>query len=265
MSKIEEDIFNKGSTTYYWSSKFFPKNVREDVFKLYSFVRVVDDYVDVVPSNVKEFKSVKNIYLKSIDSDNFEVIVSKNDDINTRVVKNIIYVSRKYNFEKSWVMAFLDSMEMDLNQRKYKKLDEVLEYIYGSAEVIGLMMAKIMALPEKSLRYAQMQGRAMQWINFLRDINEDIELGRVYIPEEDLMKFGFAVLDKKSIISDQAAFCDLVKYELERYETWQKEAYDGYVYIPKRLRLPLQTATDMYNWTAKKNRTRPDDCHESQN
>ncbi len=56
--KIERDIFKKGSTTYYFSSKFFAKGVRDDVFKLYSFVRVVDDYVDMIPPDVESFKYI---------------------------------------------------------------------------------------------------------------------------------------------------------------------------------------------------------------
>jgi phytoene synthase len=250
-STLEQDIFNKGSTTYYWSSKFFPKSVREDVFKLYSFVRVVDDNVDSIPQQKEEYFKIKNLYLKKIGENNFDTTTQEGDAINVRVVKNLIYVSRKYSFDGDWVISFFDSMEMDINKKSYKTIEEVESYIYGSAEVIGLMMSKIMGLDQKSFKYAQLQGRAMQWINFLRDVDEDLSLGRVYLPEDDLRKFGFNSFNKETITGNPEEFSDLIKFEISRYEEWQKEAYKGYEYIPKRLRVPLKTATDMYNWTSK--------------
>ncbi len=252
MSKsVEQDIFNKGSTTYYWSSRFFPKSVREDVFRLYSFVRVVDDYVDSVPQQKEEYFKIKNLYLKRVNETNLDTSIKESDNIDTRVIKNIIQVSRKFSFDEDWVVSFFDSMEMDINKKTYRTIEEVAEYIYGSAEVIGLMMSKIMGLDKESYKYAQLQGRAMQWINFLRDIDEDLSLGRVYLPEEDLKKFGFNSFNKESINGNQEEFIELIKFEIGRYEEWQKEAYQGYKFIPKRLRIPLKTATDMYNWTSR--------------
>jgi phytoene synthase len=85
-------------------------------------------------------------------------------------------------------------MQMDIDKREYKTLDDTLEYIYGSAEVIGLFMAQIMGLPEEAHDFAKMQGRAMQFINFIRDIDEDITLGRRYFPTQDLKEFSLANL-----------------------------------------------------------------------
>ena len=246
----EKDIFKRGSTTYYFSSIFFPPKVRDDVFKLYSFVRVADDYVDNVPTNTKQFTSLRKLWESSITDKDFQTEVQASDDINLRVVRNMVFVSRKYSFEHKWVTSFLDSMQADIDQKKYRTIADTFWYMYGSAEVIGLMMAKIMGLPEVSYRYAQMQGRAMQYINFVRDIAEDNTLGRQYFPVNELKKFGLQDLQQKTVQAHPESFENFLRAQINLYRTWQTEADKGFDFIPKRLRIPLQTATDMYNWTA---------------
>jgi phytoene synthase len=247
---LEEDIFKKGSTTYYFSSKFFPKLVREDVFRLYSFVRVADDYVDSMPQQTSQFKKLRSMWRSAASNETFNTQSEVKDSIDERVVKNIVHVQRKYGFEPDWIEAFLDSMQADLNHKQYKTLRDSLWYVYGSAEVIGLMMAKILGLPEESYEAAKLQGRAMQWINFIRDIDEDIRLGRCYFPKSALQKYGLGDLSKKTAMQNQTSFNEFMRDEIERYRNWQFQANEGYTYIPKRLRIPLETARDMYNWTA---------------
>lgn len=249
--KTERDIFKRGSTTYYFSSLFFPKGIKDDVFKLYSFVRVADDYVDSIPADTKQFKFLRKLWQQSFADSSFDDVVKDSDDINLRVVRNMVFVARKYAFNPDWVTAFLDSMQADLEKKQYKTIDDTIWYMYGSAEVIGLMMANIMGLSEKSHIYAQMQGRAMQYINFVRDIAEDNKLGRRYFPESELKKYGLSDLSQKTVDANVDAFEAFLRAQIDLYEVWQQEANKGFGFIPKRLRIPLQTATDMYNWTAK--------------
>lgn len=260
MSK-EKDIFKKGSTTYYWSSKFFSKHVRDDVFKLYSFVRVVDDIVDSEEQDVDRFNNIVRRWntLKS-EIKNGKFNAKLDDSVDEQVLSNIVQLVHRYKCDPEWVDAFLASMQMDLDDREYKTLDDTLEYIYGSAEVIGLFMVKIMRLPGQGsshkdpepdvFRYARLQGRAMQWINFCRDIAEDIELGRCYFPKSTLDKFNIKSLDQKSVQKNPEQFKLFIIEQLELYKEWQAEGYKGFKYIPKRQKVALKTAVDMYNWTA---------------
>jgi 15-cis-phytoene synthase len=245
--KLEQEIFKKGSTTYYFSSKFFPRAVREDVFKLYSFVRVADDYVDTIPSNASSFNQLVAVYDKFLVGADAPNSVSK---LNLRVAQNIVDVTQKYQLNPEWIASFLASMRADIRPKPYQSIDDSLWYVYGSAEVIGLMMAKILRLPEESMHFAKMQGRAMQWINFIRDIDEDNQLGRCYFPVADLKEFGLTDLTKQSALSSPQAFNSFIKYQITRYKEWEQEANKGYQYIPSRLKIPLATARDMYNWTA---------------
>jgi 15-cis-phytoene synthase len=246
---IDRSIFENGSTTYYWSAKFFPRKVRDDVFKLYSFVRVVDDFVDQDKPDIKSFKKIVSRWDKL--KANLSTPSKKLDDsVIEHVLHNICYIVHRYDCDPAWVDAFLKSMQMDIDTRRYKTLDDTLDYIYGSAEVIGLFMARIMGLPEESYEAAKLQGRAMQYINFIRDIAEDNAFGRQYIPAEDLIMFGLKDMSEAESIKKPAEFRECMEYQITRYHEWQKQAEVGFSYIPKRLRIALRTAVDMYNWTA---------------
>lgn len=255
--KTEKNIFRKGSTTYYFSSIFFPKKIKDDVFRLYSFVRVADDYVDVVPANKKAFLALRNRWNRAYKDPHFGTATTDEDSIDERVIKNIVFVVRKYDFEIAWVEAFLDAMQADLEKRTYKTMKDTIWYMHGSAEVIGLMMAKIMGLPDEALTYAKLQGRAMQYINFIRDIQEDNTLGRCYFPETELKKFNIKDVSEKSAQLHPEQFSQFMQAQLEHYDAWQAEADKGMQYIPKRLRVPLQTAVSMYNWTGETIRRNP--------
>ncbi|HPA64009.1 MAG TPA: phytoene/squalene synthase family protein [Spirochaetota bacterium] len=230
-------IFRKGSKTYFTASLFFPPEVRRDVFSLYAFVRTADDFVDSVPQRKEEFYKFKKLYLKSLKS------CKKSGN---EIIDNFIDLFYRKKFKSEWVSAFLESMELDLTKKKYKSIDETLHYIYGSAEVIGLFMARILDLPKKADKHAQMLGRAMQMINFIRDIAEDNTFGRAYLPLDSKMKS----LDYSFASSNKDMFVKYIHRNSLLYKKWQKSAEEGYKYIPKRYLVPIKTAADMYLWTA---------------
>jgi phytoene synthase len=233
-------IFKQGSRTYFYSSLFFPSYIKEEVFSLYAFVRKADNYVDSVPQNIQGFYDFKKNYKKAMNG-------TKTDDI---VIDSFVNLVEKKDFDPAWVDAFLESMEMDITKSSYESLDETLHYIYGSAEVIGLMMAKILNLPKESFYYARHLGRSMQYINFIRDIAEDIKLDRNYFPKEDLIRYELPSLNYDFTKKNSENFTYFIQQQLDRYCKWQYIAEEGYKYIPKRYLIPVKTASEMYNWTA---------------
>ena len=92
-AKTERVIFKNGSTTYYWSSRFFPKGIRDDVFKLYSFVRIVDDYVDTLPANIERFEYIEHRW-QTIKKELAKKRVPRplDDSVDERVLANITYI-----------------------------------------------------------------------------------------------------------------------------------------------------------------------------
>jgi 15-cis-phytoene synthase len=247
----ERTIFSQGSRTFFMSSLFFPRNVRRDVFELYSFVRIADDFVDKVPADTDGFYHFRSQWEQAVNNPAFPLDKAGDDPVEMRVIKNMLRVSRKYDFDPKWTEAFLNAMQSDLSHKVCETLDDTLSYIYGSAEVIGLMMARIMGLPPEANTAAKLQGRAMQMINFIRDIDEDNKLGRQYLPLDELERFGLPNLLPETAAAQPDDFKKFIHFQIERYNQWQDASYEGYKYIPKRLRIPLQTATDMYNWTAR--------------
>jgi len=233
-------IFQQGSRTYFYSSIFFPTYLKKDVFTLYGFVRKADDLVDNIPQNIQGFYDFKENYYKALNG-------VKTNDI---VIDSFVRLLNNKNFDPKWVDSFLQSMEMDITKTKYKTRKETLDYIYGSAEVIGLMMANIMDLPKKSHYYAKILGRAMQYINFIRDIAEDIKLGRIYFPSEELKKYGILTFEHQYIKDNPEKFINFIHDQLKIYCDWQKIAESGFKHIPKRYLIPVKTASEMYNWTA---------------
>lgn len=247
VSRTHFNIFRRGSTTYFTSTLFFPRAVREDVFILYSFVRTADDYVDAVPQQEEEFWTFCDTYRRAFAG----------EPAGDAVIDRFVELMHRIDIRPEWVDAFLHSMARDLSQNTYETIADLEEYLYGSSEVIGLMMARIMDLPEDSWDAARALGKSMQFINFIRDIDEDLSMGRTYFPQEDLAAFGFSTLEYPETRDRPEAFSRFLKFQIERYLIWQKKANAGFPLIPARLRIPVRTASDMYEWTADEIRRDP--------
>lgn len=232
---LPNQVFKKGSTTYYYSSIFFGDQVRKDVFALYAYVRIVDDYVDSATPDIQAFENMwKDTKLQW-----------KGGQCENRVVRSFVALCRRRRFEWDWVEGFWEAMRADLIKKEYRSYKELETYMYGSAEVIGFMMARILGLSDKAMHAAGLQGRAMQYINFIRDVKEDEELGRNYL--------GYTKQQKE----DPAQWAAFVSGCITRYESLQKQAERGYTYIPKRHLIPIKTASDMYGWTAREIKKHP--------
>lgn len=234
-------LFKQGSRTYFYSSLFFPKYLRHDVFVLYAFVRKADNFVDDIPQDKQGFMQFREEYERALQSGN-------SDDI---VIELFVRLMKERGIRKKWVKAFLDSMAMDMDKHQYEHLRETEQYIYGSAEVIGLMMSCLMNLKEESYYYARHQGKAMQYINFIRDIDEDLKLGRYYLPGDSMKKYGLKSLNEDYVKQHKQAYEKFIREQLSLYRKWQRIARKGYSYIPRLFLIPIKTAADMYDWTAR--------------
>jgi len=235
------NIFKSGSKTYFYSSLFFPPKIRDEVSTLYAFVRTADNFVDSVPQDQAGFYAFRQKFMAAWQG---------NGPVGDPVIDRFLELAKKNKFQLEWVQAFLESMEMDLHKTQYKNLAELENYIFGSAEVVGLMMARILGLPEEADRCARLQGKAMQFINFLRDINEDLKLGRVYFPQDELRFNGVESLEYTWVSKNQEIFNKFTLHQIARYRQWQEQAAEGYKYIPRTYLPPIKTAAEMYNWTA---------------
>lgn len=227
-SSSNDEIFRRGSTTYYYSSLFFQGQVKRDVFTLYSYVRVADDFVDHLPPLPEEFETMWQETRRAWQGQS-----SRNP-----IVQDFVELAQRQKFEWEWIEAFWSAMRSDLHKKKYHNFAELEKYMYGSAEVIGLMMAQILKLPPVAQRAAAIQGKAMQLLNFIRDVSEDETLGRNYL--------GYTTAQRH----DPEQWQTFLRSMIQTYRQLQKEAAYGYQYIPKPYLIPIKTAADMYSWTA---------------
>lgn len=241
-----EEIFKTSSTTFFFASLFFPKDIKERVFDLYAFVRLADNFVDAVPQQPQKYFQFKEAYYKIISGSVASNQLPKNE---LEVITNFVKLQKEYEFEQSWIDVFFESMEMDLNGHDYQTLADVQKYIYGSADVIGLFMSSIIKLNSKALPYAEKMGSAFQYMNMIRDIAEDLTFNRRYIPYSSLQQFGLNSLEETEARSKPEQFKNLIANEIKQYRIWKQEAEQGFKYIPARYLVAIKTAADMFDDT----------------
>lgn len=243
-TNLHRELFFRGSRTYYNATKFFQARIRNRVTLLYAFVRKVDNLVDQTRQDRAAFELYHQSYKKFSRNRPAKITDYPGDD---PVMEGFVWLSQECSFAPDWIDAFFHSMALDLDKRNYNSIDETIEYMYGSAEVIGMFMARIMELPDEALQGARMLGRAMQYINCLRDIDEDMGLGRRYIPLGDAPFQDFSEQETRRYPEEFEAF---MRRELRRFLGWQEEADAAFSFIPRLYRIPIRTASDMYLWTA---------------
>jgi phytoene synthase len=239
-------------TPYFWSRRLFPRAVRDDVLKLHAFYRTVKDFMEEGRAGLEKFERLEQRW-HTIKQDLKEkrVATPLDDSATEHVLANMAYLTHRHGFDLAWTDAFLKSMRWDLQKHEYRALKDLRVYMYGSAEVFGLMMVRIIGLPEETMKAARLQARAMQYITFLRDIPLQNGKGFAYFPQNDIKKYGLKSLSEKEARTKPGMFADFMHAELLRYAQWQADANEGFAHIPRRYRVPLLTAVDSYNWTAR--------------
>ena len=196
--ECSKNVTKSYSTSFSLATKMLSSNIRQDIYNIYGFVRFADEIVDTFHSYNK-----KELFKRFVDDLNHSLKqkISLNPILNS-FQKTV----HKYNIDRDLINSFLKSMEQDLKKKKYESLQEYNEYIYGSADVVGLMCLKVFVSGRnddyKKLKpYAMSLGSAFQKVNFLRDINDDYKkLNRVYFPGVDYGNFNEDV--KNNIMID---------------------------------------------------------------
>ena len=196
--ECSKNVTKSYSTSFSLATKMLSSNIRQDIYNIYGFVRFADEIVDTFHSYNK-----KELFKRFVDDLNH----SLNEKISLNPILNSFQNTvHKYNIDRDLINSFLKSMEQDLKKKKYESLQEYNEYIYGSADVVGLMCLKVFVSGRnddyKKLKpYAMSLGSAFQKVNFLRDLNDDYKkLNRVYFPGVEYGTFNEDV--KNNIMID---------------------------------------------------------------
>lgn len=226
--------------TYYFSTFFFPEPIRRSVHALYGFVRYPDEIVDNPPSGSNPAQALAGYRRETLDA-------LRRGGSENPVLNAFAHVARQYEIPAEYPLAFLDAMAMDLSCSSYDTFEDLQSYTYGSASVVGLMMCRVMGVSDPSaLERARDLGLAMQLTNFWRDIGEDWrERQRLYIPREDLQRFGYTErMLAKGIVNDE--FRALMRFEIARTRRIYESADIGIPLIAPECRFPVLLARTLY-------------------
>ncbi|SDS68666.1 phytoene/squalene synthase family protein [Gramella sp. MAR_2010_147] len=196
--ECSKTVTNSYSTSFSLATKMLAPSIRQDIYNIYGFVRLADEIVDSFHDYDKEqlFADFESDLHKAIDSK-----ISLNPILNS--FQETVH---KYSIQKELYSSFMDSMRLDLHKSEYLSMEEYKQYIYGSADVVGLMCLKVFVHGDEK-RYKELKesamslGSAFQKVNFLRDLKADYEdLSRSYFPNVDLSQLN--ELNKEQIIKE---------------------------------------------------------------
>ncbi len=230
-------------TTYYWASRRFPETVRRQVDAVYGFVRVPDEWVD----NPGELSPAERLGL--IDDFRSQLDRSaRGERVEHPVMRAFGDVLRATAIPLEEPHCFLDAMAADVTVDRYPTYADLEGYMRGSAVAVGLMMCRVTGAPETPAVRLQATalGEAMQMTNFMRDVGEDLRRGRVYLPLEDLDRFGVTEGDLRTG-RVTPPFEELMRFEIARTRALYAASDPGIAVLPARMRPAVKTARILYS------------------
>ena len=228
--------------TYFLATLLLPKSKRPFVHALYGFARYADEIVDDLASQLtteekaKELSTWGNTVLSDL----------KNGKCQDAVGRALIDTVTRFDIPHEYFEAFLHSMEMDLTVQEYETYEDLMEYVYGSAAVIGLQMVPILGpLHADAFESAKTLGIAFQLANFIRDIGEDLDRSRVYLPKKELQDFGVdrKMLEARVITPE---IVEALKFQIARVKNLQIEAAPGIKLLEPTSRPCIEAASTLY-------------------
>ncbi len=238
-----KDLHARHGRTYYLATLLLPPARRPHVWALYGFARYADEIVDDLsgPGTAEQ------------RADRFEEWASSRlaelagepgaDEIGSALVHTI----RTWHIPLEHITAFLDAMRADLTVTGYETFDDLLGYMHGSAAVIGLQMLPLLRPtdPVAAAEPARALGIAFQLTNFIRDVGEDLDRGRLYLPAEDLAAHGVtrAELERGELTPPVR---DLMVFQVERARRWYARAAPGVAMLHPDSRECIAAATRLY-------------------
>ena len=228
--------------TYFLATLLLPKAKRPFVHALYGFARYADEIVDDLASelSIEEKAQALSTWGDGVLSD------LKKGTSDDHVGRALIDTVKRFDIPHEHFEAFLHSMTMDLTVQEYDTYEDLLEYVYGSAAVIGLEMVPILGpLHNDAFEAAKKLGIAFQLANFIRDVDEDLDRGRVYLPVKELAQFGVTreMLEERVLTPE---IIEALKFQIARVRQLQNEATPGIAMLEPTSRPCIEAASTLY-------------------
>lgn len=196
-------------SNFLFSFAFLPRQEREAIQYIYNFCRYTDDLVD-------EHVAETNVRRARLEEWRRDVQACYEGQVTHPVLRGLRYVLDHFDIPKEYILALIDGVEMDLWKSRYETFEELRSYCFGVASSVGLISVRIFgAKHAETLQYAENLGYALQLTNILRDIKQDASKGRIYLPLQDLRRFGYT---EDSLFESQykEQFIALMRFEVDR-------------------------------------------------
>lgn len=207
----------KSGSSFYYSFLFLPTQQRQAIMALYAFCREVDDVVDECDDS--------DVARKTLNWWRGEIEQLFSDNAQHPVTQALSLSIKNFNLPKEHFIEIIDGMAMDLDQFTYTTFKDLSLYCYRVASVVGLMAAEIFGYNDRqTLKYAHNLGMALQLTNIIRDVAEDSQRGRIYLPGDELKEFGVSVDDILELkMTDN--FKKLMAFQTQRAQDFYQKAY----------------------------------------
>lgn len=229
------------SKSFFLSSAMLPKEKRWDTYALYNFCRYVDNIVDK-PRNrsKKELVTELNGIAQELK------LAYKKGESEHPILKSFIYITTKYQIPMKYPLELLEGVKMDIYKNRYLNFDELYLFAYRVAGVVGIMMTYVLGYKNPSaFVYAEKLGVAMQLTNILRDIQEDKNLGRIYLPQDEIHRFD---LHEEDFFSENITekFRKFISFQVKRAHQYYHEANNGIKLLTNNTQFAIYAASRIY-------------------
>jgi phytoene synthase len=222
-------LTRRHGTTYFWGAALLPRRQRKHVYAIYALCRLADDIVDDTDTGTIADPDGAGLRLHGF-ADRFRADLAAGGSTDP-VLAAVVHTALAARIDPECFDRFFGAMAMDLTTSRYETWSDLLGYMEGSAAVIGEMMLPVLEPLEVAAKQpARSLGFAFQLTNFLRDIHEDLDRGRVYLPQEDLETFGVDLRVRRPTPQFKA----LMAYEIERNRALYSFADTGIAMLPPR-------------------------------
>lgn len=235
------------SKSFYVSARILPYDRRWATYALYGFCRHCDNLIDTPRQRTRSEIFGEIDFL----TEELQIAYNTNESEHP-VIRAFILVVERYGIPFEYPLDLLKGVAMDLQQARYKTFDELTFFCYRVAAVVGLMMTHILGYKDtRAFEYAKRLGIAMQLTNILRDIKEDKEMGRIYLPEMDLDLFGVSVQD---ILNERMTpqLRALMKFQIKRADRYYSEAIPGISLLKTESQYAIYSSAKIYRGILRK-------------
>jgi 15-cis-phytoene synthase len=248
------ELTRREARNFYWGFIALPRDQRIAIYALYGFARQVDDDIDLAHRNRDPSSTDRPDHARHFEIHRRRVaqsVAGSADDPVTRVLSDII---PRYGIPETELAAIVRGVEMDTQITRYESWPDLQVYCRLVASSVGRMCVRIFGFSDPAaLEFADDLGMAMQLANILRDVREDLEMGRIYLPQEDLRTFGIAEIDLFRGTSGSQPAPDpgpeweqLVAFEVQRAEGLFSSGLRVVPLIPRRAGVCVLTMAGIY-------------------